>query len=298
MANTHLPAALLLLGMLASPAAATESGSAAKPSPAAEQSAIAPPRPSLRKERLRHALAPEYAERLAQTDGKRSTADREDRAALAKFYEARRSAPVWVGPAGLTPAGQAAVAEIAKADDWGLEAAAFRLPQPSAPGAQLSPAERADAEIALSLAVLKYARHARGGRAEPTVAQPQPRSQAPAARAAAGDRGGVAGCEPRCLPARPAPAASAVRAAAPEISGAEARPAGGGSASRLRPSTAARQVRPQASRRDPDTAQAARQHGAVALDAGRPRRLLRLGQRSRVHACASSRTARSSTPSA
>src|SRR5207248_8567126 len=59
--------------------------------------------------------------------------------------------------------------EIRRADDWGLEASAFRLPALPASGSQLSRAERADAEIAVSLAVLKYARHARGGRADPVA---------------------------------------------------------------------------------------------------------------------------------
>ena len=56
------------------------------------------------------------------------------------------------------------MAEIAKADDWGLEARAFDLPQLPA-GAPL--AALADAEVKLSLAVLKYARYARGGRLDP-----------------------------------------------------------------------------------------------------------------------------------
>ena len=58
------------------------------------------------------------------------------------------------------------MAEIAKADDWGLAAGAFALP--TLPSGDLSPAALADAEIKLSLAVLEYARHARGGRLEPS----------------------------------------------------------------------------------------------------------------------------------
>jgi L,D-transpeptidase YcbB len=115
-----------------------------------------------------NALAPEIGERLTTGDSGLATADREDRAALAKFYEARQHEPVWVGATGFSPAGQAVVAEIARAEDWGLEASAFRLPRLAPGGRELARAERADAEIAVSLAVLKYARHARGGRAEPT----------------------------------------------------------------------------------------------------------------------------------
>jgi murein L,D-transpeptidase YcbB/YkuD len=86
-----------------------------------------------------------------------------DRSALAEFY-AGRTALVWVTADGLTPRAQHAMAEIAKADDWGLEARAFELPQV---GDKSQPA-LADAEIKISLAVLKYARFARGGRLDPT----------------------------------------------------------------------------------------------------------------------------------
>ena len=58
------------------------------------------------------------------------------------------------------------MAEIAKADDWGLAACAFELPQ-LAQG-EAAPAALAGAEIKLGLAVLKYARHARGGRIDPS----------------------------------------------------------------------------------------------------------------------------------
>src|SRR4029077_8848140 len=50
------------------------------------------------------------------------------------------------------------------------EASAFPLPVLTASaGGELSRTARADAEIALSLAVLKYARHARGSRADPAT---------------------------------------------------------------------------------------------------------------------------------
>ena len=61
---------------------------------------------------------------------------------------------------------QAVIDEIGHADDWGLSAAAFQLP----PAGDLTDKteEQADAEIKLALGVLKYARHARGGRANPS----------------------------------------------------------------------------------------------------------------------------------
>jgi L,D-transpeptidase YcbB len=87
-----------------------------------------------------------------------------DRAAVAEFY-GDRTATIWVTAAGFTARARLAMAEIAKADDWGLEARAFDLPQ-LAPG-ETSLAALAGAEVKLSLAVLKYARHARGGRVDP-----------------------------------------------------------------------------------------------------------------------------------
>jgi len=112
-------------------------------------------------------FAREFAERLA-AEGKLSAADRADRAALLQFYEARLNEPVWVAPAGLTPPAEAIVAEFGRADEWGLDASAFRLPALASPS-DLTREQRADAEIALSLAVLKYARHARGGRIVPSA---------------------------------------------------------------------------------------------------------------------------------
>ena len=112
-------------------------------------------------------FASEFAERLGASD-KLAPRDREERAALLTFYAARQHEPIWTTTAGLTPAAQLAVSELRRADEWGLDAAAFPLPAPPAGGADWSRTARADAEIALSLAVLRYARHAHGGRAEPT----------------------------------------------------------------------------------------------------------------------------------
>jgi murein L,D-transpeptidase YcbB/YkuD len=88
-----------------------------------------------------------------------------DRAALAAFYAVRNDPLLWVAAGGLTAKARHAMAEIAKADDWGLVAGAFELPQ-LAQG-EASPAALAGAEIKLGLAALKYARHARGGRLDP-----------------------------------------------------------------------------------------------------------------------------------
>jgi L,D-transpeptidase YcbB len=62
--------------------------------------------------------------------------------------------------------GQQALFEIEKADEWGLDAGAFELPPSGALPA--SPDDEAIAEIKLDLAILKYARFARGGRVTPS----------------------------------------------------------------------------------------------------------------------------------
>jgi murein L,D-transpeptidase YcbB/YkuD len=89
-------------------------------------------------------------------------ADAADLAAATAFYNARSAPLLWVTESGISERGNAVINEIRKADDWGLRARDFALPQLRA-GA-VSPEAAASAEIALTFAVLKYARYARGGR--------------------------------------------------------------------------------------------------------------------------------------
>ncbi|HKA65505.1 MAG TPA: L,D-transpeptidase family protein [Methyloceanibacter sp.] len=89
-----------------------------------------------------------------------------DLAALDAFYAQRSGPPVWVTPMGFSSRAQATIDEIGKADDWGLSASAFQLP--SAGILPKTADEQAVAEIKLQLAVLKYARFARGGRVNPS----------------------------------------------------------------------------------------------------------------------------------
>lgn len=96
-----------------------------------------------------------------------------DRDALWMFY-AGRSEPVWVAKTGWTLAAQSVIDEIKRADDWGLDASAFEtpaLPAETAGATPLPEKELVDAEVGLSLAVLKYARFARGGRIEDPATQ-------------------------------------------------------------------------------------------------------------------------------
>jgi L,D-transpeptidase YcbB len=105
---------------------------------------------------------------LARLKADKSDAAKADRDAATKFYDTRNGVPVWVTADGFTDAAIALMTEIKNADSYGLQATAFRLPtQKWASGAAPSASDLADAEVTLTLAVLKYARHARGGRLDP-----------------------------------------------------------------------------------------------------------------------------------
>lgn len=104
------------------------------------------------------------------TDG--TAQEIKESAVLSDFYKARSDAPLWVRETGLTDAAVAIIDEIKKAGEWGLDAKDFTLPdiKPVKDGAKLEPAEVADAEVTLALAILKYGRYARGGRiSDPTI---------------------------------------------------------------------------------------------------------------------------------
>ena len=108
-------------------------------------------------------IAAQILARLPNAGGKGE--GREDAAGLAAYYNAQKGQPIWTSRDGFTPNALRVIKEIRSADDWGLDASAFQLP--ANPSASAKPEALADAEIKLSLAVLKYARHARGGRLDP-----------------------------------------------------------------------------------------------------------------------------------
>ncbi len=87
-----------------------------------------------------------------------------EREALTAFYQGRGDDLLWITGGAFSARAESAMAEIRQADDWGLEASAFELP---AKPQSNDPAEVAAVELKLSLAVLKYAKHARGGRMDP-----------------------------------------------------------------------------------------------------------------------------------
>ena len=100
----------------------------------------------------------------------RKGAAADDLAALEAFYGERGDTPLWITAMGFSAKAQAVIAEIQKAGDWGLDSDAFDLPAPS----DLPPTTEAQAidELKLDLAVLKYARFARGGRLSPARISP------------------------------------------------------------------------------------------------------------------------------
>lgn len=112
---------------------------------------------------MQAALAARLA-RLPTTGGAKERADRQ---ALQSFYAARGNSPVWTGDSGATPRALALMAELAKADDWGLSTAQLGVREIEALIGGSEPSQMADVEVGLSMAALTYARHARGGRVEP-----------------------------------------------------------------------------------------------------------------------------------
>jgi len=93
-------------------------------------------------------------------------ADGNDVAALQAFYRAWGEPPLWITEMGFSAKAQAVLLEIDRAEAWGLDGEVFTLPDPNALPANEE--ARALAEIALDLAILKYARLAGGGRHVPS----------------------------------------------------------------------------------------------------------------------------------
>ncbi|MDX2309292.1 MAG: L,D-transpeptidase family protein [Hyphomicrobium sp.] len=105
--------------------------------------------------------------RLLNDAAKAGEEDAVDWQGLIAFYEGRADEPVFMGRGGYTATAKALSDELAKADAYGLDPKAFVVPSfpDDAPGATpLAFDQRVEGELAFALVVLKYARHARGGR--------------------------------------------------------------------------------------------------------------------------------------
>lgn len=96
----------------------------------------------------------------------RKRARSDDLAALQSFYIEHNGPVLWMTGSGFTARAQAIISEIQNADEWGLSAAAFDLPP--AGNMPVTAEAQASDEIKLGLAILQYARAARGGRLSPS----------------------------------------------------------------------------------------------------------------------------------
>jgi L,D-transpeptidase YcbB len=108
---------------------------------------------------------------LAAIESSRPTAarqgqDREWYDAISAFYAAREGLPVWTTDSGLGTAAEALAAEMGRADEWGLDPAAFDVI--GLPAGSATPEVLAAAELKLTNALVTYAWHARGGRVDPS----------------------------------------------------------------------------------------------------------------------------------
>jgi murein L,D-transpeptidase YcbB/YkuD len=108
----------------------------------------------------------EAARKIIAAPTGRLAEHKDDAAALVEFYGSIAK-PAFVDAGGVTARGRLVAEEIAKADDWGLKASAFDVPKPVA--ADATAEDKAKAELKFAAAALTYARHARGGRFDPTA---------------------------------------------------------------------------------------------------------------------------------
>lgn len=93
---------------------------------------------------------------------------------LLAFYTDPEQKLIWVDENGLTPRAKSVMEEIAKAEDYGLKVSDYSLPKEGSfdKTSQEAAEWLADAEIKIGMAVLRYARDARGGRIDPQKLSP------------------------------------------------------------------------------------------------------------------------------
>ena len=87
------------------------------------------------------------------------------------FYLQRGFAPLWTNDEGLTQSGRGAVARLARASEDGLDLSTFAISNLAGKGR--TPAQRAQADVMLSAAIVAYAVQASGGRIEPSSISPE-----------------------------------------------------------------------------------------------------------------------------
>lgn len=89
-----------------------------------------------------------------------------DRADTVSFYQSRQCRPLWVDDKGLTQVANLAIGELARANEWGLDASDFDLAAATKTlgSGQPSPDDLAAADLQITGAILRYAHQAEGGR--------------------------------------------------------------------------------------------------------------------------------------
>ena len=163
---------------LASGAESAPREGALAPFAAAPRQALAPPdipRPVVYDPTVGPSLSPTQSalraalERLVLRDDRRNPLGSGDwravRGAIAAFYARRFYAPLWVSENGLTSAGRAALAQLERAPDDGLNLSAFALPRDL--GSNLDADAIAETETTMASAVVAYAEQASGSRVPP-----------------------------------------------------------------------------------------------------------------------------------
>ncbi len=97
-------------------------------------------------------------------------AHKKDHGGLVQFYEERGNKPVWVDENGLNDKAHQVITEIGKSDEFGLDAASYKFPNPEGLSSHKGvPAEwLAHTELKMSFTVLEFARHATSGRIDPS----------------------------------------------------------------------------------------------------------------------------------
>jgi murein L,D-transpeptidase YcbB/YkuD len=136
-----------------SPPAAAPAGSDRPAAPTSQGAALA--------ERVHDELLARFS---VGPDGKIRLAD------VASFYTLRDNRAVWTDNGSLTPFARAALDRLARAQEDGLDPRAYRVDELDAlTGQSADPAKVADVEIAISTALLTYARHAMNGRVAPST---------------------------------------------------------------------------------------------------------------------------------
>jgi L,D-transpeptidase YcbB len=93
----------------------------------------------------------------AQRDAKHTAGERALNDAIKDFYSKREFKPLWFDGSGLSAAGKALIATLAKSEDHGISPVTYGMPKLGERAAKASAKEREELEIELTIAYLGYA---------------------------------------------------------------------------------------------------------------------------------------------